>query len=91
MPLPHCQPLSCFFPPFSASGFFHGYLCCINYRGPSLSISKLPDVLDSYDDSLDDEQKDGNSNNDDKESNENSNSDDKESNGNSNSNDNETE
>ena len=48
----------------------------------SLSISKLPDVLDSYDDSLDDEQKDGNSNNDDKESNENSNSDDKESNGN---------
>ena len=57
----------------------------------SLSISKLPDVLDSYDDSLDDEQKDGNSNNDDKESNENSNSDDKESNGNSNSNDNETE
>lgn len=57
----------------------------------SLSLSKLPDVLDSYDDSLDDEQKDGNSNNDDKGSNENSNSDDKESNGNSNSNDKETE
>lgn len=44
----------------------------------SLSLSKLPDVLDSYDDSLDDEQKDGNSNNDDKESNGNSNSNDKE-------------
>lgn len=43
----------------------------------SLSIPKLPDIFDSYDDSLDDKQSDDNSNSDDIESNGNSHCDDK--------------